>query len=132
MSKTPTVNTILTTVGSVIVAVVLFWFFGGDSGVEKFLFTADVSDVTEDRNFFGRLNSLSFVLGRYPYSLEGIVGLYGKIAEENGWQINSGRDFNFNEKEHTIEAGKNGQHLLINLKRPGEWDKVLITITHDK
>lgn len=132
MNRTKTQTTILIVLGSVVAATIIFSFSRGASMADKFLFTADVSNVTENRNFFGRLDDLSFLLSNYPYSLEGIIELYGKIAEENGWQINSGKDFNFNEKSHTIETGKNGQRLLIDLERLGGADKILIKITHDR
>lgn len=117
--------------GSIIAAAALFGFFGRDNGVNKFLFTADVSDVAESTNFFGRVTSLSFVLNNYPYSLEGIIKYYDKIAEENGWRINNGRNFNFNEGRHRIEASKDSHDLVIDLERLGGKDRVQIKISYD-
>lgn len=133
MDRTPARTVFLIVAVSIVVATTFFWFLGNDGILEKFLFTVDTSEIIEERNFFGRLEGLSFVLSGYPYSLKGFIELYREIAEANGWRIDRGGDFNFNELGHEIEASKDGQKLTIKIKRFEEdFGKLLITLHRER
>lgn len=119
---------------AVLVAVWLgFFIFGGYGIAEKFLFTADVSDIVSKRNYLTRSESVSFTLSNYPYKLDSIANLYFRIAKENGWNVDRAEVSNpVSEKERIIKITRPGQSLTIKIIRVDSATTLSVLINHNK